>query len=75
LLVAEQKKQIEFPGPPIKMKEALKKFKKEHKKIKIIKGKAYAYEPSISFDKFLKDFENERSKTISEMGIAEIREA
>ena len=72
LLAAEQKKEIVFSGPPIEMKEPLKLFKKKHKKIKMTKGKAYAYEHSISFEKFLNDFENEKSKIIADMDISGI---
>src|SRR3989344_1334408 len=73
LLVFEQKKEIVFSGPPIKMKEPLACFKKEHKKIKIIKGKAYAYEKSIDFNEFLNNFMNQKRKIIEEMDVEEIK--
>ena len=47
-----KKKQIIFNGPPIKMKKAVKEFKKGHKNIKVIKGKVFGYEKPISFDVF-----------------------
>ena len=75
MLVAVPKKQIVFSGPPITMKEPLAKFKKEHRNIKIIKGKAFAYEKSVSFDKFLSDFMNSMSKFIEEMDVTGIEVA
>ncbi len=72
LLAPEMKNRLEFPGPPIKMKEQLKLFKREHKKIVIKKGKAFAYEKPIRFDKFLSNFLNERSQTINEMDVSGI---
>lgn len=69
-LVAEPKKQIVFSGPPIIMKEALQKFKKEHKRIKIKKGRAYAVEKlNIDFEKFLKCFRKSKKCVLKEMGI------
>lgn len=73
LLVLSAKKEIIFPGPPITMKEALTRFKREHKKIKIIKGKAQASEKPIGFEQFMNKFENEKSKIIEEMGVSAIR--
>ncbi len=74
LLVVEARKEIVFPGPPIEMKKPLREFKKEHKKIKIIKGKAFAYEKNkLDFPSFLKDFENEKSSVIASMDIEGIK--
>ncbi|MEK6885642.1 MAG: nucleotidyltransferase domain-containing protein [Nanoarchaeota archaeon] len=73
LLVAEQKKEIIFPGPPIEMKDRVREFKKEHKNIKIIKGKAFAYEKSVGFEVFLNNFENEKSGVITSMDVEEIK--
>jgi tRNA nucleotidyltransferase (CCA-adding enzyme) len=72
LLALENKKEIVFNGPPVAMKEALVKFKKEHKNIKVIKGKAYAYEKSVDFNKFLNNFLNEKSQVIISMGIKNV---
>ncbi len=72
LLVAEQKKEIVFTGPPIDMKERLSEFKKEHKNIKIIKKQAFAYEKSIDFKEFLKNFEDKKAKFIQEMDVTGI---
>jgi len=73
LLVVKQKKEIIFSGPPVEMKERLVEFKKEHKHIKIVKGKAQASEKSISFDNFMNRFENVKGKIIDEMGVSEIK--
>lgn len=73
LLSLGNKKDIIFPGPPVKMAEPFRKFKKEHKNIKIKAGKAYAVEKNnLEFDGFLKKFQNEKSKMISDMNISRI---
>jgi len=54
------------------MKKAISKFKKEHKKIKIVKGKAQASEKPVEFDEFLRNFLNQRSRVIHEMDITRI---
>ncbi len=72
LLSLKPKAKIEFSGPPIRMIEPLAKFKKEHKKIIVKKGQAFAYEPSISFDKFLSNFMNERRNVLDAMDITNI---
>jgi tRNA nucleotidyltransferase (CCA-adding enzyme) len=72
LLAAKEKKNIEFSGPPIIMREALAKFKRQHKKIIVKKGQAFAYEKAISFDKFLNSFLNSKSKVINEMDVTDI---
>lgn len=67
------KKQIFYQGPPIIMKEALSKFKKEHKQVKIKAGKAQAYEKGCSdFKDFLSIFQNKNSDIIESMGVSEI---
>ena len=69
-LAAEPKKEIVFPGPPAGMKKALAAFRKQHKKIKIIRGKAFAYEKNkLDFKKFLNKFMNNKSKIIEDMGV------
>lgn len=70
MLVLETKKKILFSGPPIEMKEALALFKKEHRKIEIRKGQAFAYEKGYkNFKEFLLYFENKYSKVINEMDV------
>jgi tRNA nucleotidyltransferase (CCA-adding enzyme) len=74
LLVAEQKKQIIFSGPPIEMKEQMKRFKLEHKKIVIKNKKAQATEknPFSDLSDFLGNFQAKSEKTITDMGVDEI---
>jgi len=72
LIVCEQKKEIVFSGPPVEMKEQYSRFKKEHKNIKIIKGKAVAYEKSISFRDWFDDFKCREERVISSMDVDEI---
>jgi len=69
LLALKSKKEIVFPGPPIEMKDNLRRFKLEHKKIKIIKGKAFAYEKAPSFLDWLDDFKLKNDKIIDSMDI------
>lgn len=70
-VVAEPKKLIEFKGPPLVMKEALVKFKKEHKKIIIKNGKAFAFEKNkFNLQSFIKWLKNKNSKVISEMSVS-----
>jgi len=70
---ARPKKEIIFNGPPVKMKEALKKFRKEHKKIVIKKGRAYAIEKNqMDFKKFIRKFLKDKKKIIESMGINEV---
>jgi tRNA nucleotidyltransferase (CCA-adding enzyme) len=73
MLVIKQKKEIIFPGPPVAMKDRLIAFKREHKKIKIIKGKAQASENPISFEKFFDKLLNKKRDTIEGMGVSEIK--
>ena len=73
LLVAKQKKEIVFSGPPVSMEENLKKFKLEHKNIKIIKGQAFAYEKSIGFDDWFNEFKCKDEKLLGGMDISELR--
>jgi tRNA CCA-adding enzyme len=74
LIAAEAKKEIEFPGPPLEMKEPLARFKKEHKNIKVVKGRAFAYEKN-NFDikSFLDFFKNSKSNIIQEMDVSELK--
>lgn len=72
LLSLKSKAKIEFSGPPIRMIEPLARFKKEHKKIIIKNGQAFAYEPSMSFDKFLFNFMNQRRNVLDAMDITNI---
>ena len=69
LVVAKQKKELIFSGPPISFKEPLAKFKKEHRKIEIKNKQAFAREKSISFDEFMKKFLNQKSNIIESMGV------
>lgn len=73
LIVAEQKKEIIFSGPPIVMKEQLARFKKEHKKVEISNKQAFAREKSISFEEFLKVFQNKKSDVLESMGVIELK--
>jgi len=71
LLVLERKDKIEFRGPKLEMKEQLALFKKEHKKIIMKSGIAWAYEENYSsFSEFLKFFKTKNSKIIESMGIS-----
>jgi tRNA nucleotidyltransferase (CCA-adding enzyme) len=72
LIVVEQKDKLEFSGPPITMKEPLAEFKKEHKKIIIRNGKAFAYRSPMTFDEFFNKFSNEKSSVIEQMSISRI---
>ena len=74
ILVPIMKKEIIFSGPPITMEKELRLFKKEHKKIKIVKGKAQASEKSIEFNEFLKNFLNQKSKVILDMDVSDIKQ-
>ena len=70
-LVVKPKKEIIFNGPPVKMKKALKNFRKQHKKIKIKNNRAYAVEKiNIDLAKFLKMFKKDKRKVILEMGVS-----
>lgn len=72
-IACELKKEIIFPGPPIKMKKPLAEFRKEHKNIRIKAGKAYAVEKNkLDFEKFLAKLENEKSKQIEDMAVSGI---
>jgi len=73
LVVAEQKKEIIFSGPPVEMKEQLARFKKEHKKIEIKNKQAFAREKSLSFEEFLKVFQNKKADTLESMGVINIK--
>jgi tRNA nucleotidyltransferase (CCA-adding enzyme) len=73
LLSVEVKKEIIFPGPPVKMKEQLSRFKKEHRKIKIIKNRAFAYEKPISFRDWFDDFKVKNERVIEDMDVNELR--
>ncbi len=70
LINPSSKKEIFFQGPPLIMKEAFEKFKKEHKNIQIKDGKSFAYEKGFSsFKEFLSFFKNNNSNKIKSMGI------
>jgi tRNA nucleotidyltransferase (CCA-adding enzyme) len=72
-LVLDPRKEIIFSGPPVKMEDRLREFKKEHKKVIINGGKSYAKEKNnLTFEKFLNDFSNKEEKIIREMGISNI---
>lgn len=73
LLVAEQKKEIIFSGPPIIMKEQLVRFKREHKKIEIRNKQAFAREKSMSFEEFLRFFKNKKADILESMGVVNIK--
>jgi len=67
---AVPRKMIEFRGPPITMKEALKAFKRQHKKVVVKKEQAYAYEKNnITLKDFIEELKN---KDIEEMDISAI---
>jgi len=72
LLVCEEKKEIIFPGPPIKMEDQFSRFKKEHNNIEIIKGKSFAYEKSISFQEWFDEFKCKDERFIESMDISNI---
>ncbi len=72
LIVAEQKKEIVFSGPPIEMKDQLSRFKKEHKTIEIKNKQAFAHEKSISFEEFLNNFKNKKCDVLESMGVSEL---
>ena len=70
-VVIEPRKLIEFKGPPIAMKEALQLFKKEHKKIIVKGGKAFAFEKNnFNLESFIKWLKNKNSKVIDDMGVS-----
>lgn len=73
LLCVKEKEKIFFQGPPTEMKERLKQFKEQHKRIDIKDGKAFAVEKGFSdFEEFLKWFETKYKKTITSMGVEDI---
>jgi tRNA nucleotidyltransferase (CCA-adding enzyme) len=71
---AKAKSEIEFPGPPLDMKEKLEEFKRQHKSIKIKDKRALAFEKNpynrmkefVNFTRNSKEIEN-RSITNIEM--------
>lgn len=69
-LVVKEKKKIIINGPPVNAVEHLVRFKKKHKSCFIKKSRAYAYEKSISFNKFLSELR--KDKAVKEMGIIKI---
>jgi len=72
-LVLNPRKEIIFHGPPIIMKDRLKEFKAEHKKVIVQAGKSYAKEKNnLNFEKFLNEFSNRKEKIIREMGVENI---
>lgn len=73
-LAASPKKEIIFPGPPIKMRKPLAAFRKQHVRVIIKKRKAYAYEKNNpDFSSFLKKFINDKRKIIEEMDVDEMK--
>ena len=73
LLSLKNKKELIISGPPIKMVEPLRRFKLEHKKIIIKKGRAFTFAKAPKFDEFFNNFLNEKSKIIEDMDISDIR--
>ncbi|MBI2629755.1 nucleotidyltransferase domain-containing protein [Candidatus Pacearchaeota archaeon] len=71
--ILKRRKDIIISGPPIKMKEAVERFKKEHKSIVIKNKRVYAKEKNYnSFLEFFSDFKNKKDREMREMGIDEL---
>jgi tRNA nucleotidyltransferase (CCA-adding enzyme) len=72
LLVAKEKKEIIFQGPPVTMKEQLARFKLEHKKVEVKDGMTFAREKSTSFNEWFNDFKTSEERLLDSMDISEI---
>jgi tRNA nucleotidyltransferase (CCA-adding enzyme) len=53
MLNFKEKKKLIFSGPPLEMKENCRRFRLEHKNVKIKNKKLYAVEKNINFKEFL----------------------
>jgi tRNA nucleotidyltransferase (CCA-adding enzyme) len=70
LIVVDVKNKVEFRGPPVEMKNQLALFKKEHSKIIIRGGVAWAYEENYKdFNEFFKDFKKKNFEVIKAMDV------
>lgn len=71
---AKKKEKIILRGPPENKAEAIKKFRKKHKKIFVKSGSIYAEEKiDFSLKRFLHQWKNKNSRIIREMYISEIK--
>jgi len=72
-LVVRSKREIVRIGPPVGMKDAVKKFKKEHRKTYVKNGFLHAkIKVDFSASDFIKNFSKEHKKTVNEMGITRL---
>jgi len=72
-LVVKNKKEVVAEGPPVSLKIACKRFKKEHKKTYIKNKRIYAKISSrMRFKEFLTKFRTDNKNVINSMGITEV---
>lgn len=73
LLSVKKRKELIYNGPFTNQKEAVKQFKKAHKKTFIKKDRIYAKEKiNFTIKEFIKDWKKKNEKRISEMSILEL---